>query len=189
MANLDAPRGFTPVKMLDGGPLTGQVRTIGPADGADIFIGDLINLESGLADPAVTTDVDILGVVVGVGKEVPGSTSQGASIPDPSNLNLLYYDDSASTHTDYTIYYVPVKNLIMSVQTAVDLSASVVGSTVDLTGVNGNTATGRSIMEVTTSSNTDLTIVELPEIVGNDLSLINATVYVMVDEANQAFHV
>jgi len=188
MANVDAPRGFTPVKMLDGGPLTGQVRTIGPADGADIFVGDLINLESGLADPAVTTDVDILGVVVGVGKKDPSTGYPGSAI-NPDDQTTLYYDDSANTHTDWLIYYVPVKNLVMSVQTAVDLSSSVVGSTVDLTGVNGNTASGRSIMEVTTSSNTDLTIVELPNKVGNDLSLINAEVYVMVDEANQALHV
>lgn len=188
MANVDAPRGFTPVKMLDGGPWTAQVRTIGPADGADIFIGDLINLESGLADPAVTTDVDILGVCVGAGKKVDATADAGAFNPD----NLItgsYYDDSAGAHTDYVVYYVPVKNLIMSVQTAVDLSASVVGDTLDIAGVNGNTTTGRSIMEVTTSSNTDVTIVELPNLVGNDLSLINATIYVMVDEANQAFHV
>lgn len=187
MANLDAPRGFTPVKMLDGGPWTAQVRTIGPADGADIFIGDLINLESGLADPAVTTDVAIIGCVVGVGKESQDGSATG--MYDPTNLTTLYYDDSASTHTDYVIYYVPVKNLIMQVQTAVDLSASVVGATLDITGANGSTTTGRSIMEVTTSSNTDVSIVELPNIIGNDLSLINAEIYVMVDEANQAFHV
>lgn len=188
MANVDAPRGFTPVKMLDGGPLTGQLRTIGPADGADIFVGDLINLESGLADPVVTTDVDILGVVVGVGK-LDASSGYPSGAYNPETLTTLYYDDSASVHTEWLIYYVPVKNLIMSVQTAVDLSASVVGATVDLTGVTGNAASGRSIMEVTTSSNTDLTIVELPYKVGNDLSLINAEVYVMVDEANQALHV
>ena len=188
MANTDSPRGFTPVKMLDGSPWQGQVRTIGPADSADIFIGDLINLESGLADPAVTSDVAILGVCVGAGKK----NQEGliGSMVNPGSLDTAgYYDDSISTHTDFVIYYVPVKNLIMSVQTAVDLSASVVGDTLDITGVSGNTTTGRSIMEVTTSSNTDVTIVELPQIVGNDLTLINATVYVMVDEANQAYHV
>ena len=186
MANLDAPRGFTPVKMLDGSSWHGQVRTITPADSADIFIGDLINLESGLADPAVTTDVDILGCVVGVGKEVDGAAA-GAFNPD--DLVTTYYDDSSMVNTDYVIYYVPVKNLIMSVQTAVDLRASVDGDTLDITGVAGSQTTGRSIMEVTTSANTDVTIVELPNIIGNDLTLVNATVYVMVDEANQAFHV
>jgi len=188
MANKDAPRGFTPIKFLDGSAWTGQVRTIGPADGADIFIGDLINLESGLADPAVTTDVDIIGCVVGVGKKTAYEAAAAGSF-NPDNLTTLYYDDSASTHTDWVIYYVPTLNLIMEAQTAVDLSASVVGATVDLTGANGSQVTGRSIMEVTTSSNTDLTIVELPQIVGNDLTLINASVYVMVDFANQALHV
>ena len=187
MANVDAPRGFTPVKMLDGSPWQGQVRTIGPADGADIFIGDLINLESGLADPAVTNDAAILGVVVGVGKE-NGMDGAGATAFNPDSLTTLYYDDSASTHTDFVIFYVPVKNLVMSVQTAVDLSASVVGDTCDIAGVNGSTVTGRSIMEATTNSNADLTIVELPNIVNNDLSLVNAEIYVMVTEAEQAFH-
>ncbi len=186
MANVDAPRGFTPIKMLDGSSWVGQVRTIGPADGADIFIGDLINLESGLADPAVTSDASILGCVIGVGKNNPDGTVATAFNPD--NLNMqTYYDDSASTHTDFSIYYVPVLNLVMEVQTAVDLSASVVGSTADIAGVNGSTTTGRSIMEATTSSNADLTIVELPQIIGNDLSLINASVYVMVTDGEQAF--
>ena len=185
MANVDRPNGFRPVKTLSGAPVSALVRTIGVADGADIFIGDIINLESGLADPGVTNDAAILGVAVGFGKV------DGDGIPlgmyDPDSLTKRYYDDSANTHTDWVVYYVPADDVIFEAQTATALDLAV-GDPCDVTGVNGDTTTGRSIQEITTSTNADFTVVEIPKITGNDNTAVWGRYWVMVTRAEQAFH-
>ena len=185
MANTDAPRGFTPIKHLNGTPYTGAVQTIGVADGEDIFIGDMINLESGLADPMATDDAAVLGCVVGVGKNSELEALKAGAF-NPADLTTLYYDDSASTHTDFFVAYVPADDMIFQVQTNADLDL-VVGDNVDLVDGAGNTKTGRSIQEVGTSTNADFVVVEIPQLVDNDNSLANAEVYVTVTHAEQAF--
>lgn len=185
MANVDRPNGFRPVGTLSGRGLDGMIRTIGPADGADIFQGDLINLESGLADPGVTGDAALLGVAVGFGMVDADGIPLGPY--DPDNLNTLYYDDSASTHTEWVVYYVPVEDVIFEVQTATALTLAI-GATADVTGVNGNVVTGNSIMEITTSSNADVTVIEIPHYPDNDNTLVHGRYWVMVTRAEQAFH-
>ena len=186
MANPDKPRGFTPIKHTSGAPWTGQVRTIGVTDGADQFVGDLLTLTSGLAAVSATNDATILGVAVGFGKLADMSNSQSGAF-NPDNLTTIYYDDSASTHTDWVVYYVPVDGMIFEAQTAVDLSASLIGANVDLLATAGNTATGRSQQEVTTSTNADFLIVERPVYPDNDPSLINEKLFVQVTPAETAF--
>jgi hypothetical protein len=186
MANPDKPRGFTPVKHTSGAPWNGQTRTIGVTDGADIFIGDLLTLTSGLAAVAATNDATILGVAVGFGKLADMSNAKGPAM-NPDNLTTVYYDDSASTHTDWVVYYVPVDDMIFEAQTAVDLSAVLPGGNVDLLATAGNTATGRSQQEVTTSANADFLIVERPDYQDNDPSLINERLFVQVTPAETAF--
>ena len=68
MANKDTPNGFRPVKTMSGAPLTSMIRTCGVADGADIFVGDAVNIESGLAAVGATCDEGFAGVAVGFGK-------------------------------------------------------------------------------------------------------------------------
>jgi len=176
MANVDRPRGFTPVKYTSGAPWRGECRAITPKDGVDIYIGDALTLDTGTADKAATSDGPFLGVCVGVGKKDP-MTGWVCTGINPGNLNEIWYDDSDHTNTDFVIFYVPVQDMIFEVQSAVDLSASVVGSTADITGTSGNAA-GRSNMEITTSSNTDVEIVEIPQGPGNDPTLVNASYYV-----------
>jgi len=186
MANPDKPRGFTPVKHTSGAPWTGQVRTIGVTDGVDLFIGDALNLESGLAAIGATNDTALLGVAVGFGKKAAMSNSKGTAF-NPDNLSTTYYDDSASTHTDWVVYYVPFQDMIFEVQTAVDLSASGIGATCDLLATAGDTATGRSKQEVTTSTNADFIIVERPDYPNNDATLVNERLYVQAVTAETAF--
>lgn len=186
MANPDKPRGFTPVKHTSGAPWNGQVRTIGVTDGADMFIGDALSLTSGLAAVAATNDATLLGVAVGFGKLADMSNSKGPAF-NPDNLTTLYYDDSASTHTDWVVYYVPFNDMIFEAQTAVDLSASVIGATVDLLATAGNTTTGRSQQEVTTSTNADFIIVERPDYPDNDATLVNERLFVQAVTAETAF--
>jgi len=186
MANPDKPRGFTPVKHTSGAPWNGQTRSVGVTDGTDMFVGDLLSLTTGLAAVAATNDATLLGVAVGFGKLDDMSNSQGAAF-NPDNLSTVYYDDSASTHTDWVVYYVPIQDMIFEAQTAVDLSASVIGANVDVLATAGNTATGRSNQEVTTSTNADFLIVERPVYPNNDSSLINERLFVQATRAETVF--
>lgn len=183
MANPDRPRGFRFVK-TNGGVATAQVRAIGVTDGADIFRGDMLTLTSGLAAVAATNDATILGVAVGFGK-VHADGSIG-SMTDPENLAIGYYDDSASTHTDYVVFYIPAENNIFEVQTNADLDLAV-GDPCDLVATAGSTTTGNSQQEVGTNTNSDFIVVEIPQYANNDNSLANADVWVQVNPAESAF--
>jgi len=185
MANPDRPSGFRPVKYTSGAPWSGQVRAIGVADGADIFVGDLLNLESGLAAVAATNDAAILGVAVGFGKRDDMTNSIGSAV-DPVNLNKIYYDDSASTHTDYVVFYVPARDMIFEVQSNADLDL-VVGSPCDLVATAGSTTTGRSQHEVGTNTNSDFVVVEIPDYPDNDSTLANTRYLVQVTQTETAF--
>lgn len=186
MANVDRPNGFKPVKTLSGAPWTSLIRAIGVADGADIFLGDALNLASGLAAVAASNDASLLGVAVGFGKfDKDGRTPFGPYNPD--NLSTRFYDDSASTHTEWCVYYVPFDDVIFEAQTATALTKAV-GDTVDLLATAGNTTTGISAQEITTSSNADFTVVEVPVMPDNDPTAVWGRYWVMATRAEQAFH-
>lgn len=171
MANADRPNGFRPAKNLDGSPWNGLLRKVGVADGADIFIGDALELATGLAGTAETND-SIIGVAVGFGRNVPGSMTGDGDF-DPSNLENRFYDDSAETHSEWSVWYVPADAVLFEVQSASDLDL-VVGSAADLLDGGGSTTTGVSGMELTTSTNADVHVVELVVSPNNDLTLANA---------------
>lgn len=185
MANPDRPRGFTPVKTLSGAPVTSCIRAFGVADGEDIFIGDMVNLESGLADPMATNDSAILGAVVGVGK-IDKQTGSIANAADPDNLLPAFYDDSASTHTDYVVFVAMATDCIYEVQSNADLDLAV-GDPCDLVDGVGSSTTGRSIQEVGTNTNSDFVVVEIPDYPDNDSTLANTRYWVRVTRAEQAF--
>lgn len=185
MANPDKPSGFRPVGTLSGRSWEGTVRYIGVADGEDIFIGDMVNLESGLADPMATDDAAVLGAAVGFGKVDADGVPLGSF--NPADLTTLYYDDSANTHTDWVVYYVPAEDGIFEVQSNADLDLAV-GGACDLVDGAGSATTGRSIQEVGTSTNADFTVVGIPKYPDNDSALANTRYHVMVTRAEQAFH-
>ena len=188
MANVDRPNGFKPVGTLSGRPLEGTVRAIGVADGADIYVGDALNLESGLGAVGATNDTAFLGVAVGFGKfEKDGATPTGPF--DPLNLDSsgTWYDDSASTHTDWCVFYVPADDVVFEVQTAVALT-KVVGDTADLSVTAGSALTGQSAHEITTASNADFNIVGKVLRPDNEETLVNGRYLVMFTRAEQAFH-
>jgi len=186
MANIDRPNGLRAVKTLSGACLTGMIRAIGVADGADIFVGDPLNLESGLAAPGATNDAAFLGVAVGFGKFGPdGRTPSGPYNPD--NLGKRFYDDSESTHTEWCVFYVPAEDVIFEAQTATALTL-VVGDTCDLLYTAGSTTTGQSACELTTNSNADFNVVEISVLPDNDPTLVWGRYYVMFTRAEQAFH-
>jgi hypothetical protein len=186
MANVDRPNGFIPVKTISGAPVTSMLRAIGVADSADIFVGDPINLESGLAAPGASNDTGFLGVAVAFGKfDKDGKVPLGPFNPD--NLTKRFYDDSESTHTEWYCLYAPADDVIFEVQTATALSL-VVGDTADLSYTAGSTTTGVSACEITTSSNADVAVVEVPNKPDNDPTLVWGRYWVMFVRAEQAFH-
>ena len=186
MANVDRPNGFKVVKTLSGAPITSMMRSIGVTDGADMFVGDIINLASGLAAVGATDDAALMGVAMGFGKK--DAMSQQVSGPfNADSLMTRYYDDSASTHTDWVVYYVPIMDVVLEAQTATALT-KLVGETVDLLATAGDTTTGQSRQEITTSSNADFTVVEIPSYPDNDPTLVWGKYWVMVTRAEQAFH-
>ena len=188
MANVDRPNGLKPKGTISGGTWTSMVRVVGVADAADIYVGDPLNLESGLAAPGATNDAAFLGVAVGFGKfDKDGKTPLGPFNPDNLNSTGKMYDDSASTHTEWCVYYVPADDVIFEAQTATVLSL-LVGGTCDLSYTAGNANTGISACELTTSSNADFTVVDIPRKVGNDNTLVHGRYHVMFTRAEQAFH-
>ena len=187
MANVDKPNGFTAIKTVSGAPVSGLIRTVGMGDGEDVFMGDFVNLASGLALPADTADTALLGVAVGFGK-----FGNDGNLPlgpyDPDNLTTLYYDDSASTHTEWVCYYLPADDVIFEAQTATALTL-LVGGTCDIADAGGGTVlSGRSTQEITTSSNGEFTVVEIPSLVDNDYTLAAGRYWVMATRAAQALH-
>lgn len=176
MANPDRPSGFRAVKTLSGAPISSMARSIGVTNNADIFIGDMLTLTSNLAAVSAANDSAFLGVAVGFGK-VDSLSGSYAGAYNPDNLTTLYYDDSASTHTEWRVWYIPVNGIIFEAQSNADLDLAV-GDTCDLLATAGNTATGRSNHEIAASSVTDFTVIEIPDYPDNDSTLANARYWV-----------
>ena len=186
MANVDRPNGLMPVKTISGAPVSSLLRCIGVADSADIFVGDPINLESGLAAPGASDDAALLGVAVAFGKfDKDGKTPLVAANQD--NLMKRYYDDSESTHTEWFCLYVPAWDVIFEAQTATALT-KVVGDTCDLSYTAGSTTTGISACELTTASNADFNVVGVPLYPDNDQTAVWGRYLVMFTRAEIAFH-
>lgn len=180
MANADTPNGFRAVKTLSGAPLSGLVRSVGVQDGADIFVGDVLSLSSGLAGAASSNDA-VLGVAVGFGKVNGMSGEDGNAYGDPANLNTpLFYDDSANTHTDWVVYYIPAEDAVFEAQTdAAD--TLVVGEAIDFVNNTGSQTTGISGFELNggTATNSDCRVVEVPKYVDNDHTLVGGRYWVI----------
>lgn len=185
MANADRPNGFRFVKTLSGAPVSAVVRAIGVADGEDIFVGDSLNLESGLADPADSNDSALLGVAVGFAKKDSMSQEAVGGNFVADNLTKRFYDDSENTHTDWIVWYVPFNDAIFEVQTDTALT-KVPGETVDLQPTAGSETTGISAHEITTSSNADFVVVEVPKYADNDATTIWGRYWVRAVHAEQS---
>jgi len=186
MANPDRPSGFRPVKTLSGAPMTSVIRSIGVTDGTDIFVGDMLSMTSNLAAVAATNDATLLGVAVGFGK-VDAASGQYAGAYNPTTLTTLYYDDSASTHTEWRVFYVPIEDAIFEVQSDTDLDLTF-GSACDiLTTTDGNTTSGISGQQIGASTNADLHVVEIPAYPDNDSTLANTRYHVAATKS-ETFH-
>lgn len=174
MANTDLT-GFSFARNMYGGNQPTEIRSLGVQDGADIYRGDPLDVASGLAGPAAT-NASMLGVAIGFGR-VAGNDGfhrpEGASLMfDPSNLTHYFYDDSASTHTDWVVFYIPAEGNLFSVQAQTGSSATLaVGGTADIVAAGtGDATSGQSLCElqVDTVTNNDVMVVDIPKATDND---------------------
>lgn len=185
MSNVDRPNGFRPVKTFSGAPVSSLIRTVGVADGTDIFLGDAIKLSSGLA-AAVTAHADVvLGVAVGFGKVSAEGIPMGMFNPENLNLGSQYYDDSASTHTEWVCYYVPVNDVLFEAQFDGAPTTPVIGQGYGLTYTTGSTVTGVSAQEIDGDDVTDIDVqlVDFVRMPGNTPTIIHGRVLVKFDDA------
>jgi hypothetical protein len=183
MANVDRPNGFQPVKTFSGAPWTAMIRSVGVADGADIFVGDAVTLSSGLAAASTAHADVIVGVAVGFGKV--NSEGDPSGMYNPLNLNTpQYYDDSASTHTEWVCFYVPVNDVLFEAQFDGTPTTPVIGQGYGLIYTTGSTTTGQSAQEIDGDDTTDIDvqIVEFVSKPNNDKSAAYGRVLVKFDD-------
>lgn len=186
MANPDKPNGFKLVRTLSGAGLASVIRSIGVTDSVDIFRGDMVSVTSNLAAISTTADSTILGVAVSFGK-VSSMVNEYGSGYNPDDLTKLYYDDSASTHTEWRCFYVPVIDAIFEVQSDTALGLAI-GDPCDLLKTTaGVTATGISGQQVGANSNEDFYVIDIPPYPDNDSSLANTRYHIAVTKNAQAF--
>lgn len=187
MANPDKPRGFKFVKSLSGAPVSAMARSIGVTSGTDLFVGDLLQVTSNLAAVGAPGSTTFLGVAIGFGKVSSMQGEYGGAF-NPDNLTTLYYDDSASTSTEWRVWYIPVDDAVFEVQTDSTTSGLAIGDACDMVATTaGSTVTGRSGQELDASSNADMHVVDVPPYPDNDASLVNATYHVTITKAEMVF--
>lgn len=144
MANVDRPSGLRPVRTLSGTPFKIEECYILAADGTATFIGDAVKLSgTGHTDgtPAVVQAAAgdaLYGVVVGFA-------------PDPTNLTLNYR--TASTlRKCFVVVGTDVVYEIQEDSDGGDMAVTDIGKCGDVVVAAGNTATGRSAMELDSSN-------------------------------------
>lgn len=159
MANIDAPKGFVPIRHLNGSPWNGQTRAflIPSTDATAVFVGDLVKIagSAGTAGTVVngldcegmqtcalatasTTGQDLIGAVVGF-------------LPDPTALSNKYRLAStnriALVAADYDVVYEVQEDAVTS-----NLAAADVGLNIPYSTTAGNTTTGVSKMAIISNS-------------------------------------
>lgn len=183
MPNVDAAKGFVPVRHLSGAPYNGQFELflVPSSDGTAIFVGDLVKVAgSAGAAGTVVAGMDCEGMPTAIIASA-GTTGQdllGAVrgfLVDPTNLALKHR--AASTNrvamvvTDPTVVYEVQEDAVGS-----NIAAADIGLNVPYTTTAGNSTTGVSKMEidssaVATTNTLPVKILGLSKKVGNAFGL------------------
>lgn len=153
MANIDRQNGFTPVRHLNGMPWNGKARMyyIPVGNAAAIFVGDAV-ASAGSADATgkyasiaiAATTANVRGVVIGF-------SDQPFISLDTSNLYRNYCPASKEMYA----LVVDDPDVIFEVQEdndTNDMDADMVGLSADFIVGTGSTTTGKSAMELDSSS-------------------------------------
>lgn len=151
MANVDNPRGLTPTRMLSGAPYNGAVNRyyIPATDATATFIGDAVKL-------AGSADAD--GVPT-IAQAAAGDTLVGVIVgfePDRDDLSLQYRPASTARYA----LVADSPDVVFEIQedsVGGALAAADVGLNADLVVAAGDTDTGRSAMELDSSTKVSTT--------------------------------
>lgn len=155
MANVDRPRGFVPVKDLNGSPWNGAVNPYLCEASNAIYVGDVVYLTGDSGDAGVVVNgIDVEGIAtIDRVTTVTDVTQKPVGVvvgflPLATNLALNY---KAADATKRIALVADDPNTIFEVQEDADttpIAAASIGLLTDYTLTAGNTATGLSGMEL-----------------------------------------
>jgi hypothetical protein len=179
MANVNAPKGFVPVRHLNGSPYNGQFELfyIPASDATAVFVGDIVK-QAGSAGTAgtVVAGMDVEGMAT-VALATAGTTGQDivgvvrGFLVDPTDLTKKHRaastDRIALVITDPSVVYEVQEDAVGS-----NIAAGDIGLNVPYTTTAGSATTGVSKMEidssaVATTSTLPFKIIGLTKKVGN----------------------
>lgn len=192
MANVDAPRGFVPIKHRNGAPYNGAVNPyyVSNANNADLFVGDLV-LITGTSN---TASVSVVGGDFAIGTlptvlvctASDGNRCSGAIVSfsaSPTALETTY----RVNQTERVAWVADDPDLVFEVQgdTATAPAATDVGAGFPLINGTGSTTTGLSGMELDISEGGQnaqdmLILVRMVNRVDNDTTAIHAKCEVII---------
>lgn len=164
MANVNRPRGFTPIGTLSGSPWAASVETFQlDATHAAIGVGDLVGMTAdGYINllSAGATDSGVVGVVVGVLPYGAGWNATTGKFGDNSLSNTSPVLSGASARsvaldTAGTVLVATAPDLVMVAQEDGDttpLTLAAIGSNVDIIGGGPDATTGNSDMMIDSTS-------------------------------------
>src|SRR6478609_3058296 len=159
MANINAPKGFVPVRHLSGAPYNGQFELflIDSGDATAIFVGDLVKVagSAGVAGQVVAgMDVEGMPTAILASAGTTGQDLLGAVrgfLVDPTDLTKKHRAASTSrvamVVTDPTVVYEVQEDAVTS-----NLAAADIGLNVPYSTTAGNATTGVSKMEIVGNS-------------------------------------
>jgi len=176
MANTSRIAGFKPVEGLATGSWTALVRQYAKTAGGtstDLFIGDVVQMDTTAADGSViqaaTAETAVVGVVVSLGKETTFNGQTGYFDPDTLSKRHLLAAEAG------VVGIVPAELSLFEAYgtAAADLDLQV-GDACDFALGTGNTTTGNSTYTIAANVNSDCTVVEQVTAPDNDRTLADA---------------
>lgn len=154
MANVDAAFGLRPVRHLNGNPWNGMTRMyyVPSTDNSVIYLGDPV-IHGGTAGAAGTrvNGIDVEGMPtadVGAAASAKFLGVMVGRLPKQSDLSVLYREASVDT----IILVCDDPSVVFEVQEDGAIAATDVGLNGDLTSFGGSTVTGRSTVELDSST-------------------------------------
>lgn len=189
MANVSRPRGFVPVRHINGSPWNGQFQTflVDSGDGTALYVGDAVKIAGGAGVAGQTVfgqNVEGMATITrcasGAAEQLMVGVVVGFS-PDPNNLMKKYRAASESR----LAYVVTDKSVIYEIQedgATSNLAAADIGLNAPFSTTAGDTTTGLSGMQLI--GNSKATTATLPcKIVGLSRRVDNAFGLASTDKA------
>ena len=190
MANTDRPFGLRPVKHLDGSPWNGQVSTyyVPASDGTAIYVGDPVKSGGTAGDEGTFVYGQHVDGMPTVAVAAAGDTLRGVVVgfsPLQSNLETLH----RAASTARLAYVVDSPDVVFEVQSdegGAALALVDVGENADILYTAGSAVTGRSAVELDSSTHqtttAQLRILGFVQRVDNDPGSNFGKVLVVINE-------